>query len=111
MVRIRIGVTRYASLLGEIERRLAPEGMMTCRLGVGRVYLVLRGAGATQWEPARRLATALDMAAVVRSILAADSRAPVRYHAHHAVVVRYEDAGVAEGCEVRAHWECIVPGA
>jgi hypothetical protein len=27
----------------------------------------------------------------------------------HAVVVRFEDVTAAEGCEVRAQWECVVP--
>jgi hypothetical protein len=109
MARFRLGVTRYASVLESIERQLAPDGRLTCRLGAGRVYLVLRGAGATRWDPATQLARALEMAASARAILAADARAPVRVHARHAVVVRFEDTTVAEGCEVRAHWECIVP--
>jgi hypothetical protein len=108
MARLRFGVTRYPSLLREIERQLAPDGRLTCRLGAGRVYLVLRGAGATRWEPAAQLVRALEMTAAARALLAADTRAPVRVHARHAVVVRYEDASVAEGCEVRAQWECVV---
>jgi hypothetical protein len=49
------------------------------------------------------------MAAAARGVLAADARPPVRVHARHAVVVRYEDAGEAAGCDVRAQWECVVP--
>lgn len=109
MPRLRFAVTRYASVLAAIERQLAPDGRLTCRLGVARVYLVLHGAGATRWEPADQLARALEMAAVARAMLAADPRGPVRAHARHAVVVRYEDATVARGCEVRLQWECVVP--
>jgi hypothetical protein len=109
MVRFRLAVTRYPSVLEAIERQLAPDGRLTCRLGAGRVYLVLRGAGATRWDPATQLARALEMAAAARAILAADARGPVRAHARHAVVVRFEDVTAAEGCEVRAQWECVVP--
>jgi hypothetical protein len=102
-------LTRYAAVLEAIERRLAPDGRLTCRLGAGRVYLVLRGTGATGWAPAAQLARALELAAAVRAELAADVHGPVRVHARHAIVVRFEDVGVAEGCEVRALWECVVP--
>ena len=102
-------VTRYPEVLEAIERQLAPDGHLTCRLGAGRVYLTLRGVGATRWEPSSQLARALEMARAARAVLASDARAPVRAHVQHAVVVQYEDVGVAEGCEVRAQWECVVP--
>jgi len=111
MARIRFALTRYASLLEDIERQLAPDGKLTCRFGAGRVYLEWRGAGASRWDPATQLARALEMATALRATLAADTRAPVRVHAKHAVVVRFEDVGVVEGCEVRGLWECIVPSA
>jgi hypothetical protein len=109
MVHIRFTVTRFAPVLQAIEQRLAPDGRLTCRLGAGRVYLVLRGAGASRWDPEVQLARALEMAATTRAMLAADPRGPVRAHASHAVVVRFEDVSVERGCEVRAHWECVVP--
>ena len=109
MPRFRLRVTRYPDVLDAIERRLAPDGGLTCSLGAGRVHLVLRGTGATRWGADAQLATALQLAAAARAMLAADARAPVRVHARHAVVVRYEDAAVASGCDVRAHWECVVP--
>ena len=109
MAPVRLTVTRYPEVLDAIERQLAWHGRLTCRLGAGRVHLVLRGVGATRWEPAAQLARALEMAAAARAVLLADARAPVRAHARHAVVVRLEDATVAEGCDVRAHWECVVP--
>jgi hypothetical protein len=112
MARFRLRVTRYPDVLDAIERRLAPAvGGLTCSLGAGRVHLVLRGAGATNWEPTARLARALEMAATARAVLVADPRQPVRVHARHAIVVRYEDVAVAAGCEVRALWECVVPTA
>src|SRR5688500_16064695 len=106
---MRFAITRYGPLLKAIERQLAPEGGLTCRFGAGRVYLTWRGVGASRWDPSAQLARALEMTAVVRTALAADTRAPVRVHGKHAVVVRFEDTGIAEGCEVRSHWECIVP--
>ena len=109
MARFRLRPTRYPDVLEAIERQLASEGRLTCSLGAGRVYLILRGAGATRWEAEPQLTRALEMAAAARAVLAADARAPVRVHAQHAVVVRYEDAEVAAGCDVRAEWECIVP--
>jgi len=102
-------MTRYPDVLTAIERRLAPDGGLTCSLGAGRVHLVLRGAGATRWAAEAQLARALEMAATARAVLAADDRSPVRVHARHAVVVRYEDVEVAAGCDVRAQWECVVP--
>jgi hypothetical protein len=105
-------MTRYPDVLDAIERHLAPAaGDLTCSLGAGRVYLVLRGAGATRWEPGAQLTRALEMAAAARAVLAADPRPPVRVHARHAAVIRYEDFAVAAGCDVRAFWECIVPTA
>ena len=108
---VRLRVTRYPDVLEAIERRLGPDARLTCRFGAGRVYLLLRSAGATRWPPEAQLARALEMAAVTREVLASDARAPVRVHAHHAVVVRYEDTTVADGCEVHATWECVVPTA
>jgi hypothetical protein len=105
-------MTRYPDVLDAIERQLAPAaGGLTCSLGAGRVYLVLRGAGATRWEPEAQLARALAMAAAARAVLAADPRPPVQVHARHAAVVRYEDVAIAAGCDVRALWECVVPTA
>ena len=110
MVRFRFRVTRYPDALEAIERKLAPDdGHLTCRFGAGRVYVVLRGVGATRWAPEAQLARALEMAVVTRASLASDARASVRVHAAHAIVVRFEDVTVAEGCEVRAQWECVVP--
>ena len=109
MPRFRLGLTRYPDVLHAIERQLAPDGRLTCSLGAGRVHLVLRGSGATRWAAEAQLARALEMAAVARGVLAADARASVRVHARHAVVVRYEDATAAAGCDVRAQWECVVP--
>ena len=109
MARFRLRATRYPDVLANIERQLGADERLTCSLGAGRVYLVLRGSGASRWDEKVQLARALEMAATARAVLAADARAPVRVHARHAVVVRYEDAVVAAGCHVRALWECVVP--
>lgn len=110
MTRLRIGVVRYASVAEAIEARLHVGVRPACHLGQGRLHIVVRGAGATRWEPAEQLARALEMAAVARDVLLADPRSAVRSRAGRAVVVRYEDAAAAQGCDVRAHWECVVPG-
>jgi hypothetical protein len=109
MAPLRIGISRYASVANAIERRLALGGRLSCQIGQGRLCITLRSAGATRWDPAVQVARALDMATVARGILAAETRASVRRHARHAVVVRFEDAMVAAGCQLRASWECIVP--
>jgi hypothetical protein len=109
MAPFRLRATRYPDVLEAIERQLASDGRLTCSLGAGRVHLVLRGSGATRWSAEVQLARALQMPVAARAVLAADARPPVRVHARHAVVVRYEDAGEAAGCDVRAQWECVVP--
>jgi hypothetical protein len=110
MARFRLRVTRYPDVLDAIERLLTPAaGGVTCSFGAGRVYLVVRGAGATRWTADAQLARALALAATVRHLLGSDARAAVRAHARHAVVIRYEDVEVAGGCDVRAQWECVVP--
>ena len=109
MARLRLGISRYASVTDAIERRLAVGGRVSCHIGHGRLYVVLRGIGATRWEPATQLARALDIAAVTREVLASDARSSVRGRAGRAVVVRFEDVEVARGCEVHAQWECVVP--
>jgi ketosteroid isomerase-like protein len=111
MARFRLRMTRYPDVLDAIERRLAADGALACSLGAGRVHLVLRGAGATRWVPEAQLARALAMADAARAVLAADPRPPVRVHAGHAVVVRYEDVAATAGCDVRATWECVIPSA
>lgn len=108
---MRLRPTRYPDVLEAIERQLASDGRLMCTFGAGRVYLSLRGAGATRWGLDAQLARALEMAAAARSVLAGDARAAVRVHAQHAIVVRYEDATMAAGCDVRAQWECVVPAA
>ena len=109
MARLRLGISRYASVTDAIERRLAVGGRVSCHIGHGRLYVVLRGIGATRWEPATQLARALDIVAITREVLSSDVRASVRGRAGHAVVVRFEDVEVARGCEVHAQWECVVP--
>jgi hypothetical protein len=114
MAGFRLGVTRYAVVSAATERQLAPEGRLTCRFGAARVYLVRRGAGAVRWARRNSSSAPPEMAA------ARDGggrprdaqrrpRAPVRVHARHAAVVRFEDADVAGACVVQAQWECVVP--
>src|SRR3954471_15081176 len=89
MARLRIGISRYASVANAIEQRLALGGRLACQIGQGRLCITLRSAGATRWVPEVQLARALEMAAVARELLDRDTRASVRRHARHAVVVRF----------------------
>ena len=109
MTRLRVGVVRYASVADAIEERLALGGRPRVRIGQGRILIVLRGVGATRWEPASQLTRALEMASVARAVLADDTRGALQRHARHAVVVRFEDVAAAQGCDVRATWECVIP--
>ena len=109
MTRLRIGVVRYASVADAIEGRLGLGVRPSCHIGQGRLYIVVRGIGATRWPQEAQVSRALEMAAIAREILEADGRVTVRRHARHAVVVRFEDAAAVQGCDVRARWECVVP--
>jgi hypothetical protein len=109
MARLRIGISRYASVANAIEQQLTLGGRLSCQIGQGRLCITLRKVDATRWAPETQLARALEMAGIARRTLAGDRRAAVRRHARHAVVIRFEDASAAEGCQVHAAWECIIP--
>jgi hypothetical protein len=111
MSRLQVGVVRYASVAAEIGRALGVESAPDCRIGQGRITLTFRSRGASRWPEAQQVEHALRVAAVARTVFAADPRRAVRQRATRAIVVVYEDATLIRGCEVLARWECVVPAA
>lgn len=109
MARLHVGVTRYASVANRIAERLGVGGRPECYVGQGRVYVVIRGAGGTRWEPDVQVARALHVAQTAREILLAEPRALARRYAQRAVVVRFEDWNEAAGQHVHTLSECVVP--
>jgi 2-polyprenyl-6-methoxyphenol hydroxylase-like FAD-dependent oxidoreductase len=69
--------------------------------GIADVQAILDARG-----PTREGGT---VSAIARVILANDARRGIRRRSTRAIVVVYEDAMIARGCEVLARWECIVP--
>jgi len=109
MSRLRVGVVRFASVSDAIEERLALGARPRVIIGHGRILIAVRNIGATRWEPATQMTRAQEMAAIARAVLAQDARASVRRRAENAFVVRFEDIVAAQGCDVRATWECVIP--
>jgi len=109
MSRLKAGVVRYASVATEIASALGFEPAPECRIGHGRVTITFRHLGASRWSESEQIEHALHVAAVVRTVLANDSRRSVRDRVARAVVVVYQDAALVRGCDVSARWECVVP--
>lgn len=109
MSRLRAGVVRFASVADAIEARLGIAARPRVTIGHGRILIAVRNIGATRWELATQMTRAHEMAAVARAVLAEDARASVRRRTVNAVVVRFEDIAAAQGCDVRATWECVIP--
>ncbi len=110
MRRLRVGIVRFASVAAAIARALDVEPPPDCRIGHGRITLTFRRLGASRWSEAKQIDYALRVAAVTRSVLAADPRRLVRQRAaNRAIVVVYEDSALVKGCAVVAQWKCVVP--
>jgi len=109
MKRLRVGVTRFASVANAIADALGIEPQPDCRIGHGRIMLTFRRLGASRWPEKQQIEFALRAAGIAREVLAADSRRTVRGRASRAIVVVYEDATLLSGCSVIARWECVVP--
>ena len=110
MTRLRVGIVRYASVAAAIARALAVEPPPDCRIGQARITLTFRRLGASRWPETKQIDYALRVAAVARSVLAADPRRLVRQRAaNRAIVVVYEDSTLVKGCAVVAQWKCVVP--
>jgi hypothetical protein len=108
MARLKFGVVRYASVTNAIAHELGIDPPPDCRIGDGRTTLRFRQLGASRWTEARQADFALKVATIARRVFASDSRRAVRQRAGRAIVVVYEDAGLARGCSVVARWECVV---
>ncbi|PYP66526.1 MAG: hypothetical protein DMD26_07500 [Gemmatimonadetes bacterium] len=109
MSRLQVGVVRYASLARAIAQALGIEPAPDCRIGQGRITITFRRVGASRWPEARQIDQALRVAAIARTVIAADPRRAVRQRATRAIVVVYEDATLVRGCAVTSRWECVIP--
>ena len=109
-MKLRVGVTRYASVAKEISQSMQIHPPPECKIGRGRITLVFRQTGASHWPEADRIDYAIRVAAAARSILDSDTRKRVRRRVNRAVVIIYEDSTLDRGCDVRSRWQCIVPG-
>jgi len=106
---LRVGILRFASVTEAIRRELAFDVVPDCRIGHGRIYLTFRNLGGSRWPVEEQADRALRVAAVTRSVLAADHRGGVRRLARRAVVAVFEDVFLVNGCEATARWEYVVP--
>lgn len=102
---------RFSALGEEIAAGLGVRPAPDVRIGRGRTTIRYWQLGASGWTEARRIDHAMETAAVVRSMLASSSRWAVRRRSSRAIVVIYEDALLANGCDIDARWECVVPVA
>jgi hypothetical protein len=109
--RLQAGIVRYRSIAKAIADALGHEPAPECRVGLGRITVTFRQAGASRWTEKRQIDHALEVAAITRAVLAADSRATIRERADRAIEVIYEDVTVARGCSVSTRYECVVPAA
>ena len=92
-------------IANELDVNPAPD----IRIGQGRIAIKFRQLGASSWSETRRVEHAVHVAHVVRSLLADSDRWALRRRAGRAVVVSYEDAMYAAGCDIDARWVCVVP--
>jgi hypothetical protein len=103
------GFVRYASAAAAIGQPLGVDPALDCGLFHGRIMLQFRRLGAWTWSEEQRIDYALRAVAVARVVLANDAKRAVRRRSTRAIVVVYEDAMIARGCDVVARWECVVP--
>lgn len=108
---LRLGIVRYESVAQAITETLQISPPPDCRIGRGRITIKFRQTGASLWPEEQRIEYAIHVAAVIRSILAADSRRLVRRRVNRAIGIVFEDAALDRGCDVASRWECIVPSA
>ena len=99
----------FRSVGEAVARALGIGSPPECRVVHGRVTLTFRRLGAAHWAEPQQMELALRAVEVARPVLAGDSRWQLRRGATRAIVVIFEDSGVAQGCAVTARWECAVP--
>lgn len=88
MANLQAGIIRYASLARAIREALDVDPRPEVRVGQRRLTITFRRLGATRWPEARQIDYALRAADVVRSVMAMDKRAGVRYRSTRAITVR-----------------------
>ena len=111
MSRLRIGIVRYASVANNIAAALAVDRAPEVLIGA-RTKIIFRSLGAARWSEEQQISYALQVAAVARRAIAADSRRSVYKRAENsAMVVIFEDATLKRGCSIVSRWECVVPAA
>jgi len=103
-------VFTFRSVGEAIGRAMRVDPPPDCRVANGRTILTFRRLGAARWPEAQQMEFALRAAAVARGVLADDERRQLKRGATRAIVIAFKDAGVVQGCEVTARWECTVPG-
>ncbi|HEY8165524.1 MAG TPA: hypothetical protein VIF83_08225 [Gemmatimonadaceae bacterium] len=103
------GTVRFRSVADAVAKAILTDAALDCRLVHGRINLMLRQLGGTRWPEAHQVEYALQVARVVRAVLAAESKRSLRKRANRAIVIIYEDAFLSAGCDIVARWECVVP--
>lgn len=103
-------VFSFRSVGDAIARALRVDPPPECRIVNGRTVITFRRLGAARWPEEEQVGFALRAAAVARAVLADDRRRQLKRGATRAIVIAFKDAGVVQGCEVTARWECTVPG-
>jgi hypothetical protein len=106
---LSLGFASLGQLADALAARAGLAGGVRCQIVNGRVRIVFRNAGLTDIPPERRMAIALDVAALARERLAAGYARSFMRFAGRAVVVVYEDVRLVSGCNVSAEWTCVVP--
>lgn len=101
--------TRFRKTANAIAEELGANPAPDVRIGRGRITVKFRQLGASSWSEARRIDHAHQVAAVVRGLLEATTKRALRRRATRAVVVTYEDATLANGCDIDARWVCVLP--
>jgi hypothetical protein len=103
--------SRFKEAAKEIAGELGVNPPPDVRIGRGRITVKFKQLGASGWSEARRIDHAFQVAAVIRELLGATTKRSLRRRASRAVVVTYEDATLAHGCDIDSRWICVVPAA
>ena len=108
--RPRIG-SRFRATAKAIAGELGVDPPPDVRIGRGRITVKFKQLGASGWSETRGIDHAFQVAAVIRELLSATTRRSLRRRASRAVVVTYEDASLAHGCDIDSRWVCVVPAS
>jgi len=103
--------SRFKQAAEAIAEELGVQPKPDVRIGRGRITVKFRQLGASGWSEQRRIDHAFQVATVVRELLEIGTQRSLRRRASRAVVVSYEDATLASGCDIDARWVCVVPAS